>query len=72
VHAEHGHIQEVILQNFVPHQRYYGASRRRSPMRPRASTGARGWPTGPELPLPEWACPVNIEDMKRLIAETGG
>ncbi len=24
VHAEHGHIQEVILQNFVPHQRYYG------------------------------------------------
>src|SRR5271155_1951163 len=23
-HAEHGHIQEVILQNFVPHQRYYG------------------------------------------------
>ncbi len=24
VHAEHGHVQEVILQNFVPHQRYYG------------------------------------------------
>ena len=24
VQAEHGHIQEVILQNFVPHQRYYG------------------------------------------------
>src|ERR1700691_5104199 len=24
LHAEHGHIQEVILQNFVPHQRYYG------------------------------------------------
>ncbi len=23
-HAEHGHIQEVILQNFVPHRRYYG------------------------------------------------
>ena len=23
-HAEYGHIQEVILQNFVPHQRYYG------------------------------------------------
>ena len=23
-HAEFGHIQEVILQNFVPHQRYYG------------------------------------------------
>ena len=24
VHAEYGHIQEVILQNFVPHQSYYG------------------------------------------------
>src|SRR5919106_3779152 len=23
-HAEHGHLQEVILQNFVPHPRYYG------------------------------------------------
>ena len=24
-HARHGHLQEVILQNFVPHPRYYGA-----------------------------------------------
>ena len=24
VHAEHGHLQEVILQNFVPHRKYYG------------------------------------------------
>ncbi len=24
LHAEHGHIQEIILQNFVPHQSYYG------------------------------------------------
>ncbi len=24
LHAEHGHIQEMILQNFVPHQSYYG------------------------------------------------
>ncbi|HXC23944.1 MAG TPA: 5-amino-6-(D-ribitylamino)uracil--L-tyrosine 4-hydroxyphenyl transferase CofH [Solirubrobacteraceae bacterium] len=24
LHAEYGHIQEVILQNFVPHQSYYG------------------------------------------------
>src|SRR5207237_8645498 len=23
--VRHGHIQEVILQNFVPHPRYYGA-----------------------------------------------
>jgi FO synthase len=25
VHERYGHIQEVILQNFVPHPRYYGA-----------------------------------------------
>ncbi len=24
VNARHGHIQEIILQNFVPHPRYYG------------------------------------------------
>src|ERR671917_406949 len=24
-HREHGHLQEVILQNFVPHPRYYGS-----------------------------------------------
>jgi FO synthase len=71
VHAEHGHIQEVILQNFVPHQRYYGEEPAEI-----ANVAAREyWRTGvadsrPELPLPDWACPVNIEDMKRLIAET--
>ena len=25
VHQRHGHLQEVILQNYVPHPRYYGA-----------------------------------------------
>src|ERR1700760_985135 len=25
LHREYGHIQEIILQNFVPHPRYYGA-----------------------------------------------
>jgi FO synthase len=76
VHAEHGHIQEVILQNFVPHQRYYGEEPAEI-----ADAAARAyWQTGvagegdaferPSLPLPDWACPVSIEDMKRLIAET--
>jgi FO synthase len=80
VHAEHGHIQEVILQNFVPHQRYYGEEPAEI-----ADAAARAyWQTGvahdresggtaferPSLPLPDWACPVSIEDMKRLIVET--
>src|SRR5690606_26379804 len=25
LHERHGHVQEVILQNFVPHPRYHGA-----------------------------------------------
>ena len=71
VHAEHGHIQEVILQNFVPHQRYYG----QEPAEIADVAAREYWRTGvadsrPELPLPDWACPVNIEDMKRLISET--
>jgi FO synthase len=80
VHAEYGHIQEVILQNFVPHQSYYGEEPAEI-----ADAAARAyWRTGvdgdsgglaavrarPELPLPAWACAVGIEDMKRLIAET--
>jgi FO synthase len=71
LHAEHGHIQEVILQNFVPHQRYYG----QEPAQIADAAAREYWRTGvsdgrPDLPLPEWASPVDIEDMKRLIAET--
>ncbi|MGN6373845.1 MAG: 7,8-didemethyl-8-hydroxy-5-deazariboflavin synthase subunit CofG [Solirubrobacteraceae bacterium] len=74
-HAEHGHIQEVILQNFVPHQSYYG----REPAEIADAAAAEYWRTGvgdrrPDLPLPQWALqgagPVSIEDMKLLIAET--
>jgi FO synthase len=71
LHERHGHIQEVILQNFVPHQRYYG----QEPAEIADEAAREYWRTGvadgrPELPLPDWACPVDIEDMKRLIAET--
>jgi FO synthase len=71
VHAEYGHIQEVILQNFVPHQRYYG----QEPAEIADEAAREYWRTGvgdrrPQLELPEWACPVSIQDMKRLISET--
>jgi FO synthase len=77
LHERYGHLQEVILQNFVPHPRYYGAevadiadaaSRQRW-------TGNGGAPAGatdgeaPPLPMPEWASPVGIDDIKRLIRE---
>jgi FO synthase len=71
VHERHGHLQEVILQNFVPHQRYYG----QEPAQIADEAAREYWRTGvadgrPSLALPEWACPVSIADMKRLIAET--
>jgi FO synthase len=74
VHARYGHIQEVILQNFVPHQRYYG----QEPAQIADEAAREYWRTGvadgrPQLPLPEWAGvgghPIQIDDMKRLIAE---
>jgi FO synthase len=84
-HARHGHIQEVILQNFVPHPRYYGAevaeiadvasrerwgegggtsSRRSSPM-----AHAECLEEVPPPSLPDWASPVGIEEIRRLITE---
>src|SRR2546421_2672405 len=68
VHARHGHLQEVILQNFVPHPRYYG----REVGEIAAESARRRWDgegevvTGDE-PLPEWATPITLEDMKRLV-----
>jgi FO synthase len=75
LHARHGHIQEVILQNFVPHPAYHGrevaeiaddAARRRweEEKGPPAGGFAAGWP-----PRPEWATPITLDDMKRLVRE---
>src|SRR5688572_24196792 len=64
------HLQEVILQNFVPHRRYYGEE----PAEIATVTAEGFWRTGlhdgPVHHAPGWASPVGIEDMKRLIAET--
>jgi FO synthase len=69
LHAEYGHIQEVILQNFVPHQSYYG----REPADIASASAREYWQTGvwngPHQAAPAWASEVTIEDMKRLIAE---
>ncbi len=89
LHARYGHLQEVILQNFVPHPRYYGAEvgdiadaasrerwggdgddpslatdgEARSGSSPSPSSAAGG------LAMPEWASPVGIGEIKRLIGE---
>lgn len=94
---QYGHIQEVIIQNFVPHPRYYGQEpadiaaeasdrRWREGQAPTASLDS-GLATNPEdgpdsspgaeasagartVPLPDWACPISIDDLKFLISET--
>ncbi len=69
VHSRFGHLQEVILQNYVPHRRYYGEE----PAEIATEAAEQFWRTGvaggPELPLPSWACPVTIDDMRRLVVE---
>jgi FO synthase len=69
LHAQYGHIQEVILQNFVPHQSYYG----REPAQIADAAAREYWRTGvgdgPQLDAPAWACEVTVDDIKRLIAE---
>src|SRR3954469_10229871 len=52
------HIQEVILQNFVPHRRYYGEE----PADIATDAAATFWRTGvgeaPHREAPKWASPV--------------
>src|SRR3954469_2598258 len=62
---EYGHIQEVILQNFVPHPRYYGAE-------PAGIADAAQQGDGPapeDLPLPEWASEITLDDMRTLVRQ---
>ena len=70
VHAEHGHLQEVILQNFVPHQSYYGEE----PAEIAEAAATEYWRTGlgarpAARPRRRGRRRSSIEDMKRLIAE---
>jgi len=79
VHAEHGHLQEVILQNFVPHPRYYGAEPAQiaeEAQREEAASGrlgrlrADGASHGEPAPLPAWAQPISLDDMRLLVRES--
>ncbi len=69
-HEQHGHLQEVILQNFVPHQSYYG----REPAQIADDAAREYWRTGvgsaPDRDAPPWACAISIDDLKRLIEHT--
>ncbi len=84
VNERHGHIQEVILQNYVPHPSYYGrevaeiadhAAGERwngdaadDPTSRAGRYGEASGTFGGEEP-PEWANPITLEDMKLLVRE---
>ncbi len=68
-HARHGHLQEVILQNFVPHERYYGREPAEIASRATDEYWRSGVWDGPVRGAPAWACPVTVKDMGRLVAE---
>src|SRR3954470_10184050 len=61
VHAEYGHLQEVILQNFVPHPRYYGAEP--------AEIADRGI-KGEAATMPAWGSDVSLDELKLLVRES--
>ncbi|MEK6229323.1 MAG: 5-amino-6-(D-ribitylamino)uracil--L-tyrosine 4-hydroxyphenyl transferase CofH [Actinomycetota bacterium] len=64
VHAEHGHLQEVILQNFVPHPRYYGAEPALI-----ADEAQREGTQGAPADMPRWATEITLDDMRFLVRE---
>ncbi len=65
VNAEHGHIQEVILQNFVPHPRYYGAEPAEI-----ADAAQREQSHGEPAAMPAWASQITLDDMRALVRAT--
>ena len=84
-HHRHGHLQEIILQNFVPHPRYYGAEvaeiadeAARERWRGDGDSSSGHLSLGLEVecpeeespsPMPAWANPVEVDEIKRLVQE---
>src|ERR687887_438420 len=69
VHERHGHIQEVILQNFVPHPSYYGRDVARIADAAARGAEAKRNGNGAAAEVPEWATPITRADVERLVLE---
>ena len=68
--AGFSNLQEVILQNFVPHRRYYGEE----PAEIATDAAEHYWRTGlhdgpGRARAPAWSSPVTVDDMERLVRE---
>ena len=60
----------MILQNFVPHRRYYGEEPAEIATEAAEAYWRTGLHDGPATsPAPAWSSPVTVEDMERLVAE---
>jgi FO synthase len=70
VHGEFGHLQEIIIQNFVPHDSYYGQEPAEIATRAADDYWRTGIGHGPTLDAPKWATGVTIDDLKDLIVRT--
>ncbi len=70
VHAEFGHIQEVIVQNFVPHRRYYGEDTGEVATEAAEHYWRTGLGTPPALAAPPWACEITLDDLIELVEAT--
>src|SRR3954452_24321254 len=63
VQEEYGHIQEVILQNFVPHPNYYG----QEPAEIADANQQKGSDhigRVASIAMPVWASPITLDDMR--------
>ncbi len=67
--AGFGNLQEVILQNFVPHRRYYGEEPAEIATEAAEAYWRTGLHGGPEVEAPAWSSPVTVDDMVRLVTE---
>ena len=64
--AEYGHLQELILQNYVPHPSYYG----QEPAEIADAVQRAGEAAGQGASkLPDWATPISLDDMRVLVRE---
>ncbi len=70
VQREYGHLQEVILQNFVPHRRYYGEDTGAVATAAAEEYWRTGLGTPPVHAAPAWASEVTVDDVVELIHAT--
>ena len=61
------HLQEVILQNFVPHRRYYGEEPAEIATEAAETFWRTGLRDGADVEAPAWSSPVSLEELVALV-----